>query len=229
MPEVEFKFWRSGARGKSAEDGGLHNRINDIREVEEHQAEQRRRRYRARGSRPLPRPVIRSVNVVPGRLGRTAALHPGRRGRHPRDLVRIPAGPRCSMPTDQSGRRARHALPSRHRQKGHDRRLPLLLPQRRYAVKGRQRLRLRACEGLTAVDLKLSKATCFAPGFFFARSGFPPALQSCKSCRARQLLGCPMPAKTSDTPDQPTETPHYHGHRERLRERFYTARTARRC
>ena len=32
-----------------------------------------------------------------------------------------------------------------------------------------------------------------------------------------------MPAKTSDTPDQPTETPHYHGHRERLRERFYSA------
>src|SRR5437868_13367665 len=32
-----------------------------------------------------------------------------------------------------------------------------------------------------------------------------------------------MPAKTSDTPDQPAETPHYHGHRERLRERFYSA------
>src|SRR5205823_10613288 len=32
-----------------------------------------------------------------------------------------------------------------------------------------------------------------------------------------------MPAKTNDTPDQPTETPHYHGHRERLRERFYSA------
>src|SRR5438309_11978022 len=32
-----------------------------------------------------------------------------------------------------------------------------------------------------------------------------------------------MPAKTSDTPVQPTETPHYHGHRERLRERFYSA------
>ena len=32
-----------------------------------------------------------------------------------------------------------------------------------------------------------------------------------------------MPAKTSTPPDQSTETPHYHGHRERLRERFYTA------
>ncbi len=31
----------------------------------------------------------------------------------------------------------------------------------------------------------------------------------------------PMPAKTSANPDQPAETPHYHGHRERLRERFY--------
>ena len=32
-----------------------------------------------------------------------------------------------------------------------------------------------------------------------------------------------MPAKTSTPPDQSTETPHYHGHRERLRERFHTA------
>ena len=32
-----------------------------------------------------------------------------------------------------------------------------------------------------------------------------------------------MPAKTSLPPDQPDETPHYHGHRERLRERFYGA------
>jgi DNA repair protein RadC len=29
-----------------------------------------------------------------------------------------------------------------------------------------------------------------------------------------------MPAKTSDTQDQPPEKPHYHGHRNRLRERF---------
>jgi DNA repair protein RadC len=29
-----------------------------------------------------------------------------------------------------------------------------------------------------------------------------------------------MPAKTSDPPDQSSETPHYHGHRTRLRERF---------
>ncbi len=32
-----------------------------------------------------------------------------------------------------------------------------------------------------------------------------------------------MPAKTSDTEDQPAETPHYHGHRTRLRERFHNA------
>ncbi len=32
----------------------------------------------------------------------------------------------------------------------------------------------------------------------------------------------PMPTKASDPPDQP-ETPHYHGHRERLRERFHSA------
>src|ERR1700687_3526296 len=32
-----------------------------------------------------------------------------------------------------------------------------------------------------------------------------------------------MPAKTGDTQDQSTETPHYHGHRERLRERFLGA------
>jgi DNA repair protein RadC len=30
-----------------------------------------------------------------------------------------------------------------------------------------------------------------------------------------------MPAKPNPPPDQPAETPHYHGHRERLRERFY--------
>jgi DNA repair protein RadC len=32
-----------------------------------------------------------------------------------------------------------------------------------------------------------------------------------------------MPAKTSPSEDQPDETPHYHGHRERLRERVYSA------
>src|SRR6266576_2554483 len=32
-----------------------------------------------------------------------------------------------------------------------------------------------------------------------------------------------MPAKTSEPKDQLAETPHYHGHRERLRERFYGA------
>jgi DNA repair protein RadC len=33
----------------------------------------------------------------------------------------------------------------------------------------------------------------------------------------------PMPVKTDDEPDPSTETPHYHGHRERLRERFFRA------
>ena len=32
-----------------------------------------------------------------------------------------------------------------------------------------------------------------------------------------------MPVKPAPPPDQPAETPHYHGHRERLRERFYSA------
>ena len=32
-----------------------------------------------------------------------------------------------------------------------------------------------------------------------------------------------MPAKTSKPQDEAAETPHYHGHRERLRERFYGA------
>jgi len=32
-----------------------------------------------------------------------------------------------------------------------------------------------------------------------------------------------MPAKPSEPKDQPAETPHYHGHRERLRERFHGA------
>src|SRR5712672_3006820 len=32
-----------------------------------------------------------------------------------------------------------------------------------------------------------------------------------------------MPAKTGDTKSESSETPHYHGHRMRLRERFYGA------
>ena len=32
-----------------------------------------------------------------------------------------------------------------------------------------------------------------------------------------------MPAKTSEPKDQPAEEPHYHGHRERLRDRFHGA------
>src|SRR6202048_3364841 len=45
--------------------------------------------------------------------------------------------------------------------------------------------------------------------------------------RLQKLAGTawlgPMPAKTSEPKDQPAEKPHYHGHRERLRERFRTA------
>src|SRR5581483_9221313 len=33
----------------------------------------------------------------------------------------------------------------------------------------------------------------------------------------------PMPPKSRPPQDTPDETPHYHGHRERLRERFYSA------
>ena len=33
----------------------------------------------------------------------------------------------------------------------------------------------------------------------------------------------PMPAKSSDPKTEPAETPHYHGHRQRLRERFHSA------
>ena len=32
-----------------------------------------------------------------------------------------------------------------------------------------------------------------------------------------------MPARTTPSPNRPTEAPHYHGHRERLRERFHAA------
>ena len=32
-----------------------------------------------------------------------------------------------------------------------------------------------------------------------------------------------MPAKPDASTGEPDETPHYHGHRERLRERFYAA------
>jgi DNA repair protein RadC len=45
-----------------------------------------------------------------------------------------------------------------------------------------------------------------------------------ETSRLQNLTGTawlvPMPAKTSDTSDQSSETPHYHGHRMRLRERF---------
>jgi DNA repair protein RadC len=40
---------------------------------------------------------------------------------------------------------------------------------------------------------------------------------------ARLGLVVPMPAKTEKPDDPPAETPHYHGHRQRLRERFHSA------
>jgi DNA repair protein RadC len=40
---------------------------------------------------------------------------------------------------------------------------------------------------------------------------------------ARRGMLVPMPRKPASPEDQPTEEPHYHGHRERLRERFFNA------
>src|ERR1700710_1110168 len=40
---------------------------------------------------------------------------------------------------------------------------------------------------------------------------------------ARHGKVAPMPARTSAPGAEPAETPHYHGHRERLRERFHAA------
>src|SRR5690242_11696312 len=58
-----------------------------------------------------------------------------------------------------------------------------------------------------------------------------PALHGCKCRRARhgsntpQRLFAPKPTDADRAPDQPAGagTPHYHGHRERLRERFRQA------
>ena len=45
--------------------------------------------------------------------------------------------------------------------------------------------------------------------------------------RLQKLTGTawlgPMPAKTSEPEHDSAETPHYHGHRERLRDRFHSA------
>ena len=48
------------------------------------------------------------------------------------------------------------------------------------------------------------------------------ALQSCKSRAARHAPG-PMPRKSAKPEKDAAEEPHYHGHRERLRERFFSA------
>src|SRR5215475_7667751 len=53
-------------------------------------------------------------------------------------------------------------------------------------------------------------------------SAIRETLQSCKSRAGRHALGA-MPRKPAKSEEQPAEEPHYHGHRERLRERFFTA------
>lgn len=37
------------------------------------------------------------------------------------------------------------------------------------------------------------------------------------------MLGRPMPRKPAPPDEEPADEPHYHGHRERLRERFFAA------
>jgi DNA repair protein RadC len=58
--------------------------------------------------------------------------------------------------------------------------------------------------------------------FLHPKSAARPALSELQKLRGTAWLPS-MPAKTSTPPDQAAETPHYHGHRERLRERFYGA------
>src|SRR5581483_9951153 len=53
-----------------------------------------------------------------------------------------------------------------------------------------------------------------------AVAAVPPALL--QKPRGAAWLGA-MPAKSRPPKDESAETPHYHGHRERLRERFYNA------
>ena len=55
----------------------------------------------------------------------------------------------------------------------------------------------------------------------FCRLDRTPAIRDCKNRPAGHVA--PMPAKTSEPKDQPAEEPHYHGHRERLRDRFHGA------
>jgi DNA repair protein RadC len=61
-----------------------------------------------------------------------------------------------------------------------------------------------------------------AAPFFFIRNR-PPAPHFKVAKTARHGMLAPMPRKTDNPENQPTDTPHYHGHRERLRERFYAA------
>ena len=56
-----------------------------------------------------------------------------------------------------------------------------------------------------------------------AGTPFFPALVSRLVTTAASDWLAPMSAKPSDPKTEPAETPHYHGHRERLRERFYSA------
>jgi DNA repair protein RadC len=51
----------------------------------------------------------------------------------------------------------------------------------------------------------------------------PPSRQFPIAKTARHGMVMPMPRKPDKPDDQPAEEPHYHGHRERLRDRFFTA------
>jgi DNA repair protein RadC len=57
---------------------------------------------------------------------------------------------------------------------------------------------------------------------FSVRNPPPPRTSELQKLAGTACL-MPMPAKPRDPNAEPAETPHYHGHRERLRERFYSA------
>src|SRR6187551_3638274 len=62
----------------------------------------------------------------------------------------------------------------------------------------------------------------FGGTLFFVRNPPPPRTSELQKLAGTACL-TPMPAKKLDPNAEPAETPHYHGHRERLRERFYSA------
>ena len=103
MPEVEYKFWTDPALVEKLPEADRADRQadpGDLPDLEERQAVQRRRRRRARRQGHRHARPHRRAYVLPGGLGRTAAVHPERRHRHP-PAVRAgtPAGSRGSMRT----------------------------------------------------------------------------------------------------------------------------------